>query len=248
MPKPKALLFDCDNTLVLSEDLAFEGGAALVNRLLAQHGVRNAPVFTGKQLMTEYVGQNFRVLLANLQKEYGFSLSPAEVDTLVASELDNLVQRIETPGELKPCVGVHAALERVVAKTPEYTLAVVSSSALSRVNASLKATSLEPYFADRVYSAATSLPVPTSKPDPAIYKFALDKLGVKPHEAVATEDSRSGTTSAVAAGIPTIGYLGPYEGDERDEMARVLTDAGARVLMLEWSGFERALEELAALG
>lgn len=197
--------------------------------------------------MTEYVGQNFRVLLANLQKEYGFALSDDEVDQLVESELENLVRRIETPGELQPCIGVHDALQRIT-RTPAYTLAVVSSSALSRVNASLKATQLDPYFADRVYSAASSLPVPTSKPDPAIYTFALTKLGVQAHEAVAIEDSKSGTTSAVAAGIPTIGYLGPYEGEEKDEMTRVLRDAGAKVLMHEWADFQAALDELAALG
>ncbi|KAL1406651.1 hypothetical protein Q8F55_008357 [Vanrija albida] len=245
MTKPKALLFDCDNTLVLSEDLAFAGGADLVNRLLAAKGVANAPTFTGRGLMTEYVGQNFRVLLANLQAQYGFTLSEGEVDALVSSELDNLVRRIETPGELQHCVGVEAALE-AVSKQP-YTLAVVSSSALSRVNASLRATDLARFFADRVYSAASSLPVPTSKPDPAIYLYALSELGVGAREAVAIEDSKSGTTSAVAAGIPTIGYLGPYEGEERGEMAQVLRKAGAKVLMDDWADFGRALDEIAAL-
>ena len=38
-PQIKQILFDCDNTLVLSEHLAFEACAGLANELLAAHGL-----------------------------------------------------------------------------------------------------------------------------------------------------------------------------------------------------------------
>nr|MDQ5817602.1 HAD family hydrolase [Actinomycetota bacterium] len=43
------------------------------------------------------------------------------------------------------------------------------------------------------------------KPDPEPYRVALDRLGVSPEEAVAFEDSTSGISSAVGAGVPTVG-------------------------------------------
>jgi HAD superfamily hydrolase (TIGR01509 family) len=43
------------------------------------------------------------------------------------------------------------------------------------------------------------------KPDPAPYTAALKKLGVPAEEALAFEDSVSGISSSVAAGVPTVG-------------------------------------------
>jgi HAD superfamily hydrolase (TIGR01509 family) len=43
-----------------------------------------------------------------------------------------------------------------------------------------------------------------AKPHPESYELALKKTGLKPHEAVAFEDSESGIASAEAAGIPVI--------------------------------------------
>ncbi|MBD2040211.1 HAD family hydrolase [Microcoleus sp. FACHB-672] len=51
---------------------------------------------------------------------------------------------------------------------------------------------------------------PAGKPDPAPYLLALSRLGVKPEEALAFEDSPSGIRSAVAAGIYTIGIASTH--------------------------------------
>lgn len=42
------------------------------------------------------------------------------------------------------------------------------------------------------------------KPNPAVYQTALARLGVRPDEAVAIEDSRNGVAAATAAGLHTI--------------------------------------------
>nr|GFD58950.1 hypothetical protein [Tanacetum cinerariifolium] len=70
---------------------------------------------------------------------------------------------------------------------------------------------------EHVYSAATSLNPPSSKPDPAIYHYAAKQLGVKESEAVTVEDSKSGATAAMRAGIPCIAYVGIYGMEEGKE-------------------------------
>jgi acyl-CoA reductase-like NAD-dependent aldehyde dehydrogenase len=100
------------------------------------------------------------------------------------------------------------------------------------------------YFGDRVFSAATSIDPPTSKPDPAIYLHACQVLGKTPAESVAVEDSKIGTQSATRAGIKTIAYVGPYADDKKAEMEAILREAGAVVVMREWSEFEAALKEI----
>lgn len=235
------LLFDCDNTLVLSEEIAFEACAELANEILAKNSITHR--YTGPGLMNEFVGQNFRGVVVNLQKKFGFPLTPDELEGYVGQEEERVIQALLQRG--KPCVGANEQLEKLTAEA-KYGLAVVSSSALRRVQASIKKVGQDKYFPhDHVFSAATSLPVPTTKPDPAIYLHACRVLGKEPGECVAVEDSRSGTLSAVRAGIPVIAYVGSYDGEAKQkEVATLLTDTGAKVVMTHWSQFFDRLAEI----
>ncbi|KAJ3827836.1 haloacid dehalogenase-like hydrolase family protein [Lentinula raphanica] len=238
--KTTHILFDCDNTLVLSEALAFEACAELSNEILSSQDV--ADRYTGEQLLVDFVGKNFRGMLMDLQDKYNFAIPSEQLEKYVAMEEDKVIEKLRE--KLVPCVGANEALERL-AKTGKYQFAVVSSSAHRRVIASLEKANQATYFpSDRVFSAATSLPEPTSKPDPAIYLFACEKLGAPPITCVAVEDSKSGATSAVRAGIPMIAYVGSYETPEkRDEMAKTLKDIGAAAVMYDWADFEKCLEQ-----
>ena len=166
------------------------------------------------------------------------------MEKYVRSEEDAVIAKLRAG--LRPCDGVDEQLANLAAEG-KYTLAVVSSSALRRVRASIEKVGQDKYFpGDAVYSAATSLPTPTSKPDPAIYLHAMEKLGKKPEECVAIEDSKSGTLSGTRAGIKVIGYVGPYEDSKKDEMIQVLSDAGAVVIMKDWKEFPSILEKIQA--
>jgi len=240
------LLFDCDNTLVLSEELAFEGCAEVANALCRDKEVALAADLTGPALMSEFVGQNFRGMLASLQARHGFSLTAAEADALVRREEDVVIAKLRAA--LKPCEGADAALERIAAARRPYTRAVVSSSALRRVRASLETVGQDRFFApEHVFSAASSLDPPSSKPDPAVYLHALATLDRRAGECVAVEDSRSGTLSAARAGIPVLGYVGPYPEGQKQEMARRLTESGAVVIMGHWDELEEKLAEIERL-
>lgn len=243
MPQITALLFDCDNTLVLSEELAFEACAEIINGIC--EGQKVDKTFTGESLISEFVGMNFRGMLGALQQRYPIKLTPEELESYVTREEDAVIAKIKAAAQ--PCVGVMEQLEKLQADG-KYKLAVVSSSAKRRVLASIEKVDQSKYFPDDdVFSAATSLPVPTSKPDPAVYIFAMKVLGKEASECVAIEDSKSGTTSGATAGIKVIGYTGPYPADKKDEMRKVLTDAGAVVVMDDWSEFPQALADIEAL-
>ncbi|THU88688.1 haloacid dehalogenase-like hydrolase family protein, partial [Dendrothele bispora CBS 962.96] len=236
------ILFDCDNTLVLSEELAFEACSELSNQILESNGV--SARYTGHQLIVDFVGQNFRGMLNSLQEKHNFQLSQEELERYVSMEEDQVIAKFQE--KLVPCKGVSEQLEKL-AKSGKYTLAVVSSSAHRRVMASLVKAGQTSYFPpDRVFSAATSLEKPTSKPDPAIYLHACEKLDVAPMSCVAVEDSKSGSLSAIRAGIPVIAYVGSYDEVKREEMAKLLKDLGAAVVMYDWSEFESCLETIGA--
>lgn len=190
--------------------------------------------------MSEFVGQNFRGMLLNLCKKHNLEIPQEELAQYVSKEEDAVIAKLNQ--SLEPCEGVYDALNQVKGK---YELAVVSSSALRRVNASLVKTQMQDYFGVKVFSAATSLPEPTSKPDPAIYNFAVERLGKKADECLAVEDSKSGTLSAVRAGLSVIGYVGCYNEAEMPKMEQLLKETGAQVVIRHWKEFEGALQDVA---
>lgn len=243
-PQITHLLFDCDNTLVLSEELAFEACADIANEILEKKGFDHR--YTGEELIADFVGQNFRGMMVSLQAKFAFTLSPEELEAYVKEEENRVIAKLEA--KANPCVGASEELEKLSA-SKKYEMAVVSSSALRRVRASIKKVDQEKYFPyDHVFSAATSLPTPTTKPDPAIYLHSLEVLGKKPSECIAVEDSKSGALSAIRAKIPVIAYVGSYHGPEKQgEMAKTLLDLGASVVMKDWSEFENCVAQIEAL-
>jgi HAD superfamily hydrolase (TIGR01509 family) len=76
-------------------------------------------------------------------------------------------------------------------------LAVASSSGRAWVASHLERRKLLPHF-DAV---CTGDEVERVKPDPALYRLALKRLGVEPHHALAVEDSRNGMLAAKGAGL-----------------------------------------------
>ncbi|KAL5356602.1 HAD-like domain-containing protein [Aspergillus floccosus] len=241
MPKITEIFFDCDNTLVLSEELAFEACADLANEILEKRNIPDR--YTGDQLIQDFVGQNFRGMMISLQAKYKFEMEKDELEAYVKKEEDKVIAKLNAKAQ--PCVGANEELQKLY-ESGKYDLAVVSSSALRRVQASIKKVGQDQYFApDRVFSAASSLPKPTSKPDPAIYLHALEVCGKKAEETVTIEDSKSGALSAIRAGIPVIGYVGSYPGDDKKlEMAQRLEELGAKVIMKDWSEFEDCLAQI----
>ena len=243
----KAILFDCDNTLVMSESRAFEACADLSNEVLEKKGVKDR--YTAHDLHVEFVGQNFRGMLNSMKNKYGFDMSEDELHSWVEQELQAVTNKLKQGCDA--CDGVEPVLEKYK-KSGQYEMAIVSTSALPRVVASIETANLDQYFdKHKIYSAASSMEKPSSKPNPDIYFFSCDKLGVKPSESVAIEDSKSGATAAKNAKIPLIGYLGPYkdEGQEKvDQMAKVLKeDCGAAVLMHHWREFDDCLAKVQAM-
>ncbi|HEY9784328.1 MAG TPA: HAD family phosphatase [Candidatus Obscuribacterales bacterium] len=229
-------LFDCDGTLVGSEDLAFEACCALVNEVLENKGVSER--FTPKSLMQSFVGCSFRRMITILSEKHAFTVEADELESLVKEEEDRVIEKLLA--EVEPCPGVNDVLARLTGKVD---LAVVSSSALRRVRACLTKADQDRFFAaEHVYSAANSLPKPTSKPDPAIYLHAIADLGTTADLCVALEDSRSGVMAAAAAKLYVIGYVGSFPAHEREARARQLMECGAAFVINEWSELFDALE------
>ncbi|MGB6205955.1 MAG: HAD family hydrolase [Mycobacterium sp.] len=247
------LLCDADDNLFPSERPAFAASVEVTNRLLARFGV-TAPL-TAEELRKQAVGKNFRntamdlAVLCDVPMER--TLADGRPAAIVASDSDIAAGRALCADELERWVSeerervtAHLAvtlkpdrrvLEPLQALASRYALAAVSSSATKRLDSCFAATGLDSLIPAALrFSEEDSLPVPTSKPDPAVYLHSGRVLDVGADQGLAIEDSVAGVTSAVAAGYLTVGNVMFVSDDERPCRRVELMDAGAVAITDSW--------------
>jgi beta-phosphoglucomutase-like phosphatase (HAD superfamily) len=229
------LLCDADGCLFPSEEPAFEASAGITNRFLGEIGA--AARFTAEGLRLATTGQNFRTTAKALAAAEGKAVDPDELERWVEVERREVTAHLGKV--LEPDPRVIEPLGRLAAG---HALAVVSSSAMPRIEACLRATGLDGLFPrGSRFSAESSLPAPASKPDPAIYVHAMRRLGVRPRRALAVEDSVPGALAAVDAGCRTIGNVMFVPAAERSERAAALECAGVVEVITAWKELELLL-------
>ena len=59
------------------------------------------------------------------------------------------------------------------------------------------------------------------KPDPALFLYAAEKIGVAPNRCAVIEDSIAGIEAGIAAGMQTIGYSPDEDGRVTDRVSFV---------------------------
>lgn len=215
------VIFDCDGVLVDSEPL--------INRVEAEYFTSLGFHTTPEEVRALFKGKTVQNVVDALQNRLGTPL-PATVaydwGTSVALALTT---------ELRAIPGVEPVIKRLhAAGVP---ICVASQSPLPRVRISLRATGLERYFGDDVFTASM---VERPKPAPDIFLFAAQRMGVDAQNAIVIEDSPSGVLAARAAGMQVYGYAA-------DEDAGALKNAGAQVFysMDELRFDSRLLQDLA---
>jgi HAD superfamily hydrolase (TIGR01509 family) len=222
----EALLCDADGNLFPSEEPAFVASAEVTNRFLADLGVGRR--FSPEELRLATTGMNFRTTSRRLAAEAGHP--EVDVEPWVAEEKRAVTAHLGATLTPHPETG-----DALTALSAYLRLAAVSSSALTRLAACFTATGLDELIPPAVrFSAEDSLPVPTSKPDPAVYLHACEQLGIDPEAGLAVEDSVPGALSAVRAGCPTVGNLLFVPAAERAQRAAALTDAGVLTVVSSW--------------
>jgi beta-phosphoglucomutase-like phosphatase (HAD superfamily) len=254
------VLCDADGNLFPSEEPAFTASVEVTNSFLTRYGITTR--YTADELLAQTTGKNFRTTAVDLAVQSGVpieeSLARGRPAAVTATYQDLVAGRALTADDLdlwvrreRDCVTAHlAAVLRPDARVQEalraldsrYSLAAVSSSATRRLDACFAATGLDSMIpADVRFSAEDSLPVPTSKPDPAVYLLAGQVLGVAPAQGVAIEDSVPGVSSAVAAGFTAIGNLMFVPTEERRRRTSQLVEAGASAVANSWQAISEHL-------
>ena len=186
----RALLFDLDGTLAETDSLHLPTWVDA----LEPYGVEVDEEFYRDKISGRSTAEVVRELLPELTDEQGRSIGDAKEASFR-----------ERASELEPLPGLVDFVER--GRKRGMRIALVTNAPEENVKMILLALKLRDFF-DTVVLADE---VEAVKPDPAPYRAALEKTGVPAEEALAFEDSISGISSSVAAGIPTVGIASSQE-------------------------------------
>ena len=179
----RAVVFDCDGTLVDSERLSFQAW----REILGRHGYDLADAdiaATRGQSYPDVHGYFAERATIPGADDFWPTLS-GRLFELFETDLEVFDDAVATARELK---------ERGV------PIAIATSSLRERLDATLRAAALEDVFDVTVAGDE----VENGKPAPDLFLAAAERLGAAPAECVAVEDSPAGVEAALAAGMRVV--------------------------------------------
>ena len=182
----KAIIFDFDGVLLESE---FEGNRMLAE-LLTDLGHRTSV----EEALKAFVGLAGPQFIAAVEARIGAPLPPEFHERRKAQTVRALQEGVRA---------VTGAVDFVRSLPPDLPRAVASSSSTRWLHAHLSHLGLADAFGEHVYSGREH--VERGKPEPDLYLFAAEQLGVPIQECAVIEDSEVGATGAVASGARVIG-------------------------------------------
>lgn len=185
----QAVIFDMDGLLANTEPIAYQATATL---LAEDFGITTTEA--DEAWSTTLVGKSGRAVWQLIVDRFHLPVELPRDQPRLRDRNHAIYMRLlaagvaPMPGALELLRACHAAGLR---------LGLASSSGFESITTVLDTLQVRPYF-----TAITSgQEVPRSKPDPAIYLLACERLGVNPQDAVAIEDSGPGVAAAHAAGL-----------------------------------------------
>jgi len=202
----RAVVFDCDGVLVDSEP---HSAAAWVT-VLGRRGHRATAAD-----VADCTGLGYAATYDHLAAvDPSVALPPAEVlwPEVQAALAESFDRGLTVFPDAAACV-----TELAFAGVP---LGVASSSRRERLDLTLERSGLGRYF-DAVVSGDE---VKQGKPAPEVYLLAAERLGVRPEECLAVEDTGPGAAAAAAAGMRVLGVA------RRPEETGRLLSAGAALV------------------
>ena len=178
------IIFDCDGVLVDSE--------VSTNTVLRDMLNERGGNVTLAQTMALFMGHSVSDSQASIERVTGRAADAGFYDEFLIRRDDALRNSV-------------LPIPYIVETLPKLPLpyAVASGAEVAKMHLTLGRTGMFKHFEGRMFGKDM---VAKSKPAPDVYLLAAKTLGVAPARCVVVEDTPSGTTAGVAAGMTVFGY------------------------------------------
>lgn len=183
----QAVIFDMDGLLIDSEPFWKQAE----KRVFTSIGVNITD-----DLSVKTMGMTTRGATKFWLNHAGISLSPQEMEKVENDVIDEVISLTASSGKAMP--GVQELL--LLLKQQNLNIALATNAPSRIVPVVLKRLAIEEFF----HSYVADEDVEQGKPHPAIYQLALERINAKACHTIAFEDSVTGMTAAMSAGIRTI--------------------------------------------
>jgi HAD superfamily hydrolase (TIGR01509 family) len=218
------VIFDCDGVLIDSEILS----ARVDSDLLREIGYEIEPL----ELAHRFAGVTTEGIFRAIGEEIGRAV-PKDLIGRAQKETDRLLAK-----DVQPIAGVHEMLDLL-----EDPRCICSNSRGERLRVSLTPSGLWDRFRPYVFSAP-EVGEGRGKPAPDVFLHAAHVFETDADDAIVIEDSTTGVTAAVAAGMRVIGFTGashswPGHGE-------ALMEAGALTVIKRHAELPATIEALRA--
>lgn len=193
------VIFDCDGVLVDSEPIVHR----VLNRVLNELGID----ITLEESMKWFLGRAVRDELGNIEARLGKPLPRNFLSEWFVRRDAALIEELEAVPHIRQAIDA--------IKARGLPVCVASGADRVKVKLQLKHTDLIGLFTDddareHIFSATE---VEHSKPAPDVYLLAARTMGVDPARCAVVEDSPTGATAGVAAGMTVFGYTARTDAD-----------------------------------
>ncbi|MGH6926110.1 MAG: HAD family hydrolase [Propylenella sp.] len=182
------IIFDCDGVLIDSEIVS----ARIDSELLRDIGYEVEP----EELALRFAGFTTERIFRTVGEEIGRAVP----DELIRRAKEETDRRLAI--EVQPIAGVHEMLDAL-----DDPRCICSNSRGERLRASLTPSGLWDRFRPYIFSAQ-EVGSGRGKPAPDVFLHAAGVFEIDPAEALVVEDSTTGVTAGVAAGMRVVGFTG----------------------------------------
>jgi len=201
----RALIFDLDGTLVLTDRLKYESYRRALKRW-------------GKRLDFDFyktlIGKSRRETCRRIVRHFDLDIKWPELAEAREQEQKAIMADAPIP-VIEPALRFLQAIPR-----EKYHVGLVSSSSMDRIEWALKRSGLGRHF-DTVVSG-DELP---NKPEPDLYLCAIELASVAPWDSVVIEDSEPGVVGAVRAGARVVAVPNKATAGQDFSRAHVRVDS-----------------------
>ncbi len=215
----QSIVFDFDGVIADSEPLHLRA----FQQALAEEGIE----LSAADYYSHYLGYDDMGLVRALATDRGIAMNDPQIAALVARKGRQLQKMLHDRHVLFP-----GAVDFIRSAAAEVPIAIASGALKQEIDEITEAAGIRNLFTAVVAAGDT----PQSKPSPAPYLLAFDRLrrhggrDLAPHRCVAIEDSRWGIESARSAGLRCVGVTNSYAAAELEGAELVVGSLGELTL------------------